>query len=105
MHKLSDLKRGDKLITQNPETYEYALHKVSGTTGSNAVILDGGSYLLQQSNAGDSLYAMRRIATTYRAGNDPQSELRRRQRTVSTPWLCYRRVSCRTHTLRARTAP
>jgi hypothetical protein len=72
MHKLSDLKRGDKLITQNPETYEYALHKVSGTTGSNAVILDGGSYLLQQSNAGDSLYAMRRIATTYRAGNDPQ---------------------------------
>lgn len=72
MNKLSDLKGGDKLITQNPKTYEYELHEVSGTTGSNTVILDGGSYLLQQSNAGDSLYAMRRIATTYRAGDDPQ---------------------------------
>lgn len=72
MNKLNDLKRGDKLITQNPETYEYELHEVSGATGNNAIILDDGSHLLQQTNAGNGLYIMRRIATTYRAGNNPQ---------------------------------
>lgn len=70
MRKLKALNPGDKLITQNPETYKYELHAVTGSTGTG-FILNGGAQLLwetvnvKEDETCEIVYVLQNILTSY----------------------------------------